>query len=281
MSPAELPGPSRTLHPDDALIEALAGIAFEAAREALGLRARVARRRGDESEAGGRTPEERARAVILDALSEIAPHTPIVAPNAAPARPIGDDEDVFLASPLDGAEGGDPEAPPRGDFTINIALVRGGDPAIGVVFAPGIGRLWAGRPGLAWRAEARADRGVGPARPIHIRPTPAGGITAVTMMRGRTSDMNALLQAYPITDIRTAVSGVRFCLIADGTADIHPDLGRSMAWSTAAGDAILRAAGGRTLTLDGEPLRYDLAPPFAIPGIVAVGSVGLRTPAVV
>jgi 3'(2'), 5'-bisphosphate nucleotidase len=281
MSPAEQTGPSRTLHPDDALIEALAGIAFEAAREALGLRGRNVRRRGDEADAAGRTPEERARAVILDALSEIAPRTPIVAPEAAPHRPIGDDEEVFVAAPLDGAEGGDPDAPPRGDFTINIALVRAGEPAIGVVFAPGIGRLWAGRPGSAWRAEARPDRGVGPSRPIRVRPTPVGGVTAVTMMRGRTSDMNALLQAYPITDIRTAASAVRFCLIADGTADIHPDLGRSMAWSTAAGDAILRAAGGRTLTLDGEPLRYDLAAPFANPQIVAVGSVGLRAPAVV
>jgi 3'(2'),5'-bisphosphate nucleotidase len=269
---------------DAALLETIVGIAFAGGRAALNLDARRARSAPKPDETAGGGAEARARRLILDALAEIAPHTHAVAKGeslSAPADALR--SEYFLVDPLDAGDAFDPAAPRGGEFTINIAVIQDGVPVAGVVFAPGLERLWAGRPGVAWSAPAAARTGVGPGRPIQVRAAPEGGVTAVAGATRGAPELDAFLSAYSVTDVRTAGAALRFCLLADGSADLYPQLAAAPAWSVAAGDAILRAAGGRTVTLDGASLDYDPSRftgggEPAVPPFVALASVGLKTP---
>src|SRR5690606_21324064 len=132
------------------------------------------------------------------------------------------------------------------EFTIDIGLVIDGAPVAGVVYAPALEWLWSARPGSAWRARVHAEPRVRPSRPTNVRPAPEHGITAVASRSNHSPDVEAFLRAYRAAEHRTAGSSLTFCLLAEGSGDLYPELGRSMAWSTAAGDAVLRVAGGRT-----------------------------------
>jgi 3'(2'),5'-bisphosphate nucleotidase len=275
--------PSATLGhaEDDALLEALSGIALAAGRLAVGPHARIAKGASDASVAD---PARRAREIILTGLAEIAPGVPVFDALEAAARPDGRSGEFFLIDPVDGVEELAAGADGQGEFTIDIGLVRDGAPAVGVVYAPALERLWSARPGAAWRADARAGVGVGPGLPISVRSTPEQGLTAVASRANRPPDLDAFLRAYRVAEVRMAGSSLKFCSLAEGSGDVYPQLGRSMAWSTAAGDAILRAAGGRTVTLDGAPLCYaaPCAPgddALANPQFVALGSTRLRASA--
>jgi 3'(2'),5'-bisphosphate nucleotidase len=275
---------------DEALLQTLVGIAFAAGRAALDIDTQDGNTRGGKAgarlsrETGGGDAKSRARTVILDALAEIAPRVHAVSEGEPlDALPADLGPEFFLVDPVDGAEDGLGVETARGELTVNIALVQDGAPVAGVVFAPGLEQLWAGRPGAAWSASADPRIGVGPSRPIKVRPAPEGGITAVGGAR-RSPDVDAFLRAYRVAEVRPAGSSLRFCLLAEGSADLLPQLAPSFAWSTAAGDAVLRAAGGRTVTLDGEPLTYGPTPSegggsFANPPFVALGSIGLKAPA--
>jgi 3'(2'),5'-bisphosphate nucleotidase len=271
---------------DGAFLETLAGIAFAAGSAALDLDARRARPGKPSVPNGGvRDAEARARAVILDALAEIAPRLHAIAKGEPPESfPAALGHEYFLVDPIDSAEEISSVDLPRGEFTINIALVQDSAPVAGVVFAPGLERLWAGRTGDAWSAPANPRIGVGPSRPIRVRAAPEGGVTALAGAARRSADVDAFLSAYRVAEVRAAGSSLRFCLLAEGSADLFPQLSGSSACSTAAGDAVLRAAGGRTVTLDGEPLTYGPSPSdggasLANPPFVALGSIGLKAPA--
>ena len=175
----------------------------------------------------------------------------------------------FLIDPLDGTK----EFVKRGnDFTVNIALVRHGAPEVGVVFAPCSGHLYLGRPGRAEVAEVDAGFAVGLRREITVRR--AGSPLAVVASRShRTAETDAYIATLGETEIVSVGSSLKFCLLAQASADVYPRFGRTMEWDTAAGDAVLRAAGGTTQTLDGTPLAYgkrsqphdaDFANPFFI-----------------
>ena len=158
--------------------------------------------------------------------------------------------EFFLVDPLDGTKefvkGGD-------DFTVNVALVRERVPVVGVVLAPASGVLYAGVAGQgAWSGRVAGGR-VGNARPIRVR---AGGrpIDVVASKSHRTPETDAYIARYPVGDLVSAGSSLKFCTVAEGEADLYPRMGTTMQWDTAAGDAVLRAAGGRTVTLDGAPL---------------------------
>ena len=150
----------------------------------------------------------------------------------------------------------------RGDFTVNIALVRGGTPVLGVVYAPAKQRLFAGD--VARRAALRAvqdpTQSLPAARePIRVRPVPAEGLTAVAARSHRTPETDAYLARYAIAHTVSIGSSLKFCLLAAGEADLYPRLGRTMEWDTAAGHAVLKAAGGEVTTWDGAPFTYGKA----------------------
>ncbi len=228
--------------------------------------------------------DRRAEAIILEGLAALAPGTPVVAEEEVGAGrvPATIGAELFLVDPLDGTREFLRGADSGGEFTVNIGLVRDGAPIAGVVLAPGLGKLWLAGAGRAWSAEVD-DAGAGPLRPIAVREPPAEGIVAIASRSHRSPETDAYLALYDVADFRAAGSSLKFCLIAEGEADLYPRLGRTMEWDTAAGHAVLRAAGGRTVTLDGAPLVYgkrDQADDedFANPRFVALGRVGLRRP---
>jgi 3'(2'),5'-bisphosphate nucleotidase len=227
--------------------------------------------------------DRRAEAIILKGLARIAPGVPVVAEEEASAgRAPAVGADFFLVDPLDGTKEflRGPES--QGEFTVNIALVRQGAPIAGVVYAPARGRLWLGGPDGAAAADVAGDGRLGPLASIRVRRAPEAGITAVASRSHRDPETDDYLALYPIADLRPAGSSLKFCVVAEGGADLYPRLGPTMEWDTAAGDAVLRAAGGRTVTLEGAPLRYgdvnDMPRPFENPSFVALGDLEFRNP---
>jgi len=215
--------------------------------------------------------DEAAEKVILKGLKALTPDIPIVAEESVAAGTIPDISGgrFWLVDPLDGTK----EFISRnGEFTVNIALIVDGEPVLGVVYAPAIGRLFSGYDGSA-RAATQADDGGWPApAPIHIRPAPAEGLTVVASRSHRSPETDEFIAQFKVKDLVSAGSSLKLCLIASGEADLYPRLGRTMEWDIAADHAVLRAAGGSVTLLDGAPFRYA-KPGFENPYFVAKGGV--------
>lgn len=211
-----------------------------------------------------------AEAVILAGLKRIAPDLPVIAEEEAAAGRVPAPDSVFaLVDPLDGTR---EFVSKNGEFTVNIAIVRDGAPVMGVIYAPVLHRLWAGTVGAgAWRAEI-VDGTWAATHPIGVRPAPATGLTVLASRSHRSPETEEWIARYPVAAIESAGSSLKFCLVAEGRADLYPRLGRTMEWDTAAGHAILAAAGGQVLTLDGLPLTYGKRDRgFDNPHFVALG----------
>jgi 3'(2'), 5'-bisphosphate nucleotidase len=215
--------------------------------------------------------DEAAEKIILADLAAIAPGVPVVAEEAVAAGKVPViAERFFLVDPLDGTK---EFISRRDEFTVNVALIESGEPVLGVVFAPARHELFWGdvRAGKAGRIDADPD-GTMPSlgNAITVRMAPERGLTAVASRSHRTPETDAFLVNYPITEFRSIGSSLKFCLVASGEADIYPRLGTTMEWDTAAGHAVLAAAGGRVTGLEGEPFRYG-KPGFRNGNFVARG----------
>jgi 3'(2'), 5'-bisphosphate nucleotidase len=213
-----------------------------------------------------------AEEIILRYLARHAPNTPVVAEEQVASGNIpAVAAEFFLVDPLDGTK---EFIHRRGDFTVNIALIRAGVPALGVVYAPATGQLFAADVGAARAVRAGldpADPIVAGLLPIHVREVPAAGLTAVASRSHRTPETDAYLAQYAIAALVAVGSSLKFCLVASGEADLYPRLGPTMEWDTAAGHAVLSAAGGQVAGPDGLPLRYG-KPQFRNPWFVASGA---------
>jgi len=215
-----------------------------------------------------------AEAIILKGLATLAPDIPVIAEEEAAAGRLPDiGQRFFLVDPLDGTR----EFISRnGEFTVNIALIEQGQPVAGVVYAPALGRLFWGQTGNGAFSADVTGGVIGEARPIHVRKAPQDGLRAIGSRSHGAAETQAWLKPYNIRDFVSAGSSLKFCLLAAGEADLYPRLGRTMEWDTAAGHAVLNAAGGRMTRLDGTPFLYgkrhqvDEAA-FANPCFVAFG----------
>ncbi len=191
--------------------------------------------------------------VILAGLRAAYPGVPCVAEEEVADGIVPPDlgQAFFVVDPLDGTK---EFVKRRTDFTVNIALVRDGAPVVGVVYAPGTGRFFAGRPGYAEAFDIVEGKAYYRHR-IHVRE----GRQPLTIVASRshlTPETEAFIKKVAAAEIVSVGSSLKFCLVASGEADLYPRFGRTMEWDTAAGDAVLRAAGGTTHTLDGAPLTY-------------------------
>jgi 3'(2'), 5'-bisphosphate nucleotidase len=218
-----------------------------------------------------RTPvtlaDERAEEIIVAALRRAAPEIPVIAEEEmaasgsvapAPAR-------FWLVDPLDGTR----EFIRRnGEFTVNIALVEGDRSTLGVVHVPITGTTYtAAGIGTAMRQEGEA-----PPVPIAARHAPVvGAVVTHSRSHGDNKRLEAYVAGLPGAIHRVSGSAVKFCLVAAGEADYYPRFGPTMEWDTAAGQAVLEAAGGAVVTLDGAPLRYAKAE-FRNPDFIARGA---------
>ena len=179
--------------------------------------------------------------------------------------PVIGDTPFWLVDPLDGTK----EFVSRnGEFTVNIALIESGRPVLGVVHAPAIKQTFMGSP-------HGASASIGDARPqpIRCRTAPKNGLTALVSRSHSSPETDEFLKNYTIKDEISSGSSLKFCVVARGLADIYPRLGRTMEWDTAAGHAVLKAAGGSVKTLEGRELSYG-KPGFENPHFVAWGAQG-------
>ena len=205
-------------------------------------------------------------------LSKLLPGVPMVAEEACAAKQVPDIADVFiLVDPLDGTK----EFLKRnGEFTVNIALIENHAPVAGVIYAPSVGKLWlAGARAEAAdiAAGARLDTATG-RRDIHTRKPPKGGLVAMTSRSHMNPETERTLELFDIVERRQAGSSIKFCHIAEGLADIYVRHGTTMEWDTAAGHAILAAAGGALTGIDGRPFVYGKrSADFYNSGFIAVG----------
>ena len=216
--------------------------------------------------------DDAAEDVILEMLRTLTPDIPTVSEEAMSA---GDDPDVsggrfWLVDPLDGTR----EFLSRnGEFTVNIALIENGVPVAGVVHAPALAMTWCGAGG-AGPAVATFSETDKPTMRIRARAIPDEGATVVASRRhGDTDKLHAFLAGYSVKDRLSAGSSLKFCLVASGRADLYPRFGRTMEWDTAAGHAVLLAAGGQVSTEGGAPLAYG-KPEFENPHFIARGAAG-------
>ncbi|WP_448500649.1 3'(2'),5'-bisphosphate nucleotidase CysQ [Sphingomonas sp.] len=213
-----------------------------------------------------------AETAVLAVLARVAPDVPVVAEEAVAAGHVPDIGERFLL--VDALDGTREFARGSNDYTVNVALIASGAPAMGVVVVPATGEVFAGDAEGARRAVFAGSE--------------AGGWTTLAVSAGSgeprilasrshmTAETRAYCEAWPRAGYATVGSSLKFARLAEGAADLYPRMGRTMEWDTAAGDAVLRAAGGKVRTLDGAPLTYGKRgqvgePDFANPWFVAHG----------
>lgn len=207
------------------------------------------------------TEADRAgEAIILAGLKQLNPDIPVLAEEQASEEgaPADMGETFFLVDPLDGTR---EFINKTGEFTVNIALSSKGRPVCGVVYAPALNKLYFGAAGVgAWCAQVDENGVMGEPQSIRARSVPEKALVAVASRSHRSSETDAYLETLDVADFAAAGSSLKFCLIAEGRADIYPRFGRTMEWDTGAGQAVLEAAGGSVFVYpEGDRLEYGKA----------------------
>jgi 3'(2'), 5'-bisphosphate nucleotidase len=257
---------------DNALLELAARLAVQAGHAILGVRRAGAVRVEQKSDRSPVTQADRiAEALITEGLREAAPGIPIVAEEEFEAGiRIAPAPRFWLVDALDGtrgfAEGGD-------EYAVCIGLVVDGRAHLGALALPAFGEVFGGCAalGLAWKGSMTApDR-----QPIRVRDTaPPQGVTVLASRRHADDRrLGAWLAGRRIAHVDPASSALKFCRVAEGRADLYPRLGPTMEWDTAAGQALVEAAGGAVETLSPRaPLRYG-KPGWLNPDFICHGGV--------
>ena len=211
--------------------------------------------------------DEAADALISAGLRAAFPEIPLVTEEQAATH--GQSLSTFLiVDPLDGTK---EFVQRRGDFTVNIAYVEDGVPRFGVVYAPAKGRLfYTSAHGGAVEEKAPFGATPGEVVPIGVNSMPDNrGLMVVASKSHRDAATDDYINSYAVRDMTSAGSSLKFCLVATGEADLYPRLGRTMEWDTAAGDAVLRAAGGEVVRFDDHTALAYGKPGFENPFFIA------------
>jgi 3'(2'), 5'-bisphosphate nucleotidase len=192
--------------------------------------------------------DEAADAIISAGLRAAYPDVTLITEEQADSHALRAST-FLIVDPLDGTK---EFVQRRGDFTVNIAYVENGVPKLGVVYAPAKGRLFYTRAdgqAVEETGDFLKDR-VGAAKEIHVSQPDDAALMVVASKSHRDAATDAYIAKYAVRDMTSAGSSLKFCLVATGEADLYPRLGRTMEWDTAAGDAVLRAAGGHMVRFD-------------------------------
>ena len=244
-----------TRQPADAIAAFFARIALAAGPAIMAVYAGECVVRAKDDSSPVTLADEQAEAVILRQLQQEARPIAVVAEEAAAKgakTALG--EEFVLVDPLDGTR----EFIARnGEFTVNIALVRKGRVVAGAVYAPALERLWFGGERAYFCAAAPGADLPGPGhwRRLRVRRAPAR-LVALASRSHCDPATEAFLAGLPIAERRSAGSSLKFCAIAEGEADVYPRFAPTMEWDTAAGEAVLRAAGGVVRAIGGGRLLY-------------------------
>ena len=210
--------------------------------------------------------DRRAHEVIQAGLVALPETLPILSEEAraVPWEVRRHWKEYWLVDPLDGTK----EFIQRnGQFTVNIALVSNGRPVLGVVHVPVSGVTYAGIVGAhAWRRT-----GAGEKQPIRVSPPHDGPVRVVGSRSHRGPDLDGYLERLGEHQMVPMGSSLKFCIVAEGNADVYPRLGPTSEWDTAAAEAVLTAAGGRVVTSDGRGMAYNKGPELLNPWFIASG----------
>jgi len=208
-----------------------------------------------------------AHDIITRGLLSLTPGIPVLSEESPP----GDHEyatrrqwaELWLVDPLDGTR----EFVKRnGEFTVNIALIRNHRPVLGIVLAPALDLAYGGAEGLgAWRRHQAETHAIAARRPARQLPVIAGSRSH------RGASLDAWLARLGEHELKSVGSALKLCLVAEGTVDAYPRLGDTSEWDIAAGQAVLEAAGGAVLDLEGQPLRYNARESLLNPHFIACG----------
>jgi 3'(2'), 5'-bisphosphate nucleotidase len=202
--------------------------------------------------------DEAADALISVGLRDAFPDVVLVTEEQASSHALRA-ATFLIVDPLDGTK---EFVQRRGDFTVNIAYVQDGVPVHGVVYAPAQGRLfYTLADGTSVEEVGAMDKAVpGPMKVLRVANPDNAALMVVASKSHRDAATDAYIGKYQVKDMRSAGSSLKFCLLATGEADLYPRLGRTMEWDTAAGDAVLRGAGGQVVRFDDhQVLRYGKA----------------------
>jgi 3'(2'), 5'-bisphosphate nucleotidase len=208
--------------------------------------------------------DHRAEAIILERLAPTG--IPVLAEESAAAGVVPTlGERFFVVDPLDGTK----EFLKRnGEFTVNIAMVERGRPTLGVVLAPATGATFIGGPDGAFEVSNRDVR-----EAIHT--SPEGPMKVVASRSHGHGALEGFCETFEVVDDVSVGSSLKFCLVARGAAQLYPRFTPTSEWDTAAGQAVLEAAGGAVLALDGTPLRYGKGGDNLNPFFIAAASMDL------
>ena len=208
-----------------------------------------------------------ADAVISEGLRRAFPSLPLVTEEQAESHEL--DVDTFLiVDPLDGTK---EFVKRRGDFTVNIGLIEKGTPTLGVVYAPARGRMfYTVQDGAAEESGDLLADTMGTIQPICVSEPDNSALRIVASKSHRSPELETYIGQYSVADSVAAGSSLKFCLVATGEADFYPRLGPTMEWDTAAGHAVLRAAGGEVRRFDDLSVLQYGKPEFRNPYFLAM-----------
>jgi 3'(2'), 5'-bisphosphate nucleotidase len=249
------------------LAERVAAIARAAGREILevyGEAAPASQPKADESPLTA--ADLRSHRLIVDALGALTPDVPVLSeealrpPHAERARWMR----YWLIDPLDGTR----EFLSRnGEFTVNIALIEAHAPVLGIVHVPVTDATYTGIPGEgAWRAVSAA-----PAQRLQVAVPARSPVRVVGSRSHRGDSLEAFCARLGPHELLAVGSSLKFCMVAEGAADVYPRLGPTSEWDTAAAHAVVTGAGGAVVQLDGRPLAYNTREELLNPHFVAYG----------
>ena len=208
--------------------------------------------------------DQKAEAIILPELARLTPGIPIVAEEEAAAGriPVLTTGTFWLVDPLDGTK----EFIKRnGEFTVNLGLIENGVPVLGVVFAPALSCLWSGaEPGTASKVDETGTRSAISCRvPLAHKP-----VVVTSRSHNQPGELEQWMSNLDQPELIFAGSSLKFCRVAEASADFYPRFGPTCEWDIAAAHAVLRAAGGELVTFDGQPIAYG-KPKFLNPNFLA------------
>ncbi|MEO1045729.1 MAG: 3'(2'),5'-bisphosphate nucleotidase CysQ [Pseudomonadota bacterium] len=205
--------------------------------------------------------DHKAEELILEALAKIAPGLPVLAEEEVAAGRIPDLGTLYACvDPLDGTR---EFINNRKDFTVNIGIICDGRPVAGVIYAPAHRALYVAHPeGPPWKVDIAPDAAwaMPETRTVLCTSDRHTKLVAIASRSHRSPETDSFLDDHDVAEIISAGSSLKFCLVAEGKADLYPRMGRTMEWDTSAGQAIVEAAGGRVTLADGKtPLGYQKA----------------------
>lgn len=252
-------------HPDEKLLNPLLDIARAAGEEIMRIYAGEFTVDMKEDKSPVTDADLAAHRVINTDLQRITPGMPVLSEESAgiPFSERGRWESYWLVDPLDGTK---EFINKNGDFTVNIALIQRGVPLLGVVYVPVTGMSYYGCAGVG---AFKRDRD-GQASPIKVRKLIEGAPVKVVASRSHRGPLlDGYLEKLGPHETVSRGSSLKFCLVADGTADVYPRLGPTSEWDTGAGHAVVLAAGGQVIGMDGKPLPYNSKDSLLNPHFIA------------